>query len=128
MYTNADQILNKRDELVELITGNEPHIIMISEVIPKGQIHPIEAVCVNIQGYNFHLNFDLSDRNLGGSGIRGVAIYVKDDLITDEIAFTTVYKDHVWVEIRLANAEKLLCGCIYRSPTKEKEATKESTK
>ena len=35
MYTNADQFLNKRDELIEFIVNDEPSIIMITEVIPK---------------------------------------------------------------------------------------------
>ena len=34
LYTNADQFLNKKDELLQLIAGNEPNII-ITEVIPK---------------------------------------------------------------------------------------------
>ena len=34
-YTNADQFLNKRDELQMFIAGNEPNIILISEILPK---------------------------------------------------------------------------------------------
>ena len=34
-YTNADQFLNKRDELQMFIAGNEPDIILISEILPK---------------------------------------------------------------------------------------------
>ena len=42
LYTN-DQFLNKKDELLQLIAGNEPNIMIITEVIPKAQINPIEA-------------------------------------------------------------------------------------
>ena len=35
--------------------------------------------------------------------------------------------DHVWVEISLRCKDRLLCGCIYRSPTKEKALIVEST-
>ena len=38
LYTNADQFLNKKDELLQLIAGNEPNIIIITEVIPKATI------------------------------------------------------------------------------------------
>ena len=38
-----------------------------------------------------------------------------------------MFDDHIWVEIPLANADRLLCGCIYRSPTKEKGAAERST-
>ena len=33
IYTNADQFLNKREDLVTVIAGDEPDIIMITEVI-----------------------------------------------------------------------------------------------
>ena len=127
MYTNADQFLNKKDELVEFITGNEPSIIMITEIIPKAQVHPIEAPSLKIHGYNVHLNFEIADSNLGASGIRGVAIYVKEDMDAEEVTFNTVFADHLRVEIPLAKEDSLLCGCVYRSPTKEKEATIKST-
>ena len=34
-YTNANQFLNKIDDLEMLIAGSEPDIIMITEVLPK---------------------------------------------------------------------------------------------
>ena len=34
-YPNADQFVNKRDDLAAVIAGNEPDVIMITEVIPK---------------------------------------------------------------------------------------------
>ena len=41
LYTNADQFVNKRDDLVMSIAGDKPDIILITEVIPKKQINPI---------------------------------------------------------------------------------------
>ena len=38
LYKNADQFLNKKDELLQLIVVNEPHIIIITEVMPKATI------------------------------------------------------------------------------------------
>ena len=35
MYTNADSLLNKRSELVNVILKDQPDIIMIAEVLPK---------------------------------------------------------------------------------------------
>ena len=69
MYTNADQFLNKRDELIEFIVNDEPSIIMIIEVIPKAQVHPIEAASLELAGYSFHPNVETSDSNRGASGI-----------------------------------------------------------
>ena len=91
MYTNADQFLNKRDELVE-VTGNEPDI-MITEVIPKAQIKPIEEPLLNITGYKIFKNFDISLLNLGASGIRGMAIYLKEDLIRNEVTFDAGFNE-----------------------------------
>ena len=40
-YTNADQFVNKKEELVSAIADEKPDIILITEVIPKNQTHPI---------------------------------------------------------------------------------------
>ena len=72
MYTKADQFLNKRDDLVTCIADDEPDIIMITEVIPKAQINPIEVQLLQFNSYNVYVNFDNSETNLGASGIRGV--------------------------------------------------------
>ena len=90
----------KKEDLPEIIAGNEPSVVMITEVIPKAQINPIEASALNIDGY-VYVNFDISKPNLGACGIRGVAIYVKEDLNASEVAFCAEFKDHIWVEIPL---------------------------
>ena len=124
-YTNADQFVNKRDDLAAVIAGNEPDVIMITEVIPKGQNHPISPALLNLDVYEPHLNFDPSMENLGGSGMRGVAIYTKLSLTVREVDLTTDdFKDHTWVEI-LSTDAPILVGCIYRSPSSD--ATKESS-
>ena len=93
----------------------------------KGYIIPIKAPMLEIEGYDHYFNFEISDTSLGASGIRGVAIYVKEELYVSEVTFDTNFNDHIWVEISLTDGESLLCGCIYSSPTKEKEATVKST-
>ena len=100
---------------------------MITEVVPKAQVYHIEAASLELQGYSFHPNFELSDSNLGASDIRGVAIYVMEDLNADKVTFDTILDDYIWEEIPLANPDRLLCGCIYRNPRKEKEAAEKST-
>ena len=54
-------------------------------------------------------------------------IYVKEELETGEIKLPTEYEDHLRVKVKLQNNDRLLCGCIYRSPTNEKSATKDTT-
>ena len=75
LYTNADQFLNKRDDLAMMIVENKPDIILITEVIPKSQSNPINPSLLSLDGYNYHLNFNPEDEDLGKSGIRGVIIY-----------------------------------------------------
>ena len=110
-----------------LIASDEPDIMMLTELIPKAQINPTLEIQISIKGYEIFTNFNYTDTNLGSSGIRGVAIYVKENLICREIKFRGIFEDHVWVEISLKNKDALLCGCIYRSPTDDKLSTIEST-
>ena len=78
---------------------------MFTEVIPKAQKTPILETQVSIDSYGIFTNFHFTDPNLGASGIRGVAIYVKDNLYFKEVQLKSIYDDHVWVEIRLINGD-----------------------
>ena len=75
---------------------------------------------IALNGYVRHTNFEISDSNLGASGIRGTAILVKDELKSRKVKMTNDFDDHVWIELQLNNNDKLLCGCMYRSPKKKK--------
>ena len=66
LYTNADQLPNKKDDLMLFIADNEPDIIMITEVIPKQQKNVIPIVLLD-----HYFNFDIENENLGSSGKRG---------------------------------------------------------
>ena len=103
--------------------------MMITEVIPKGQINPIKQTLLDVEGYKCTTNFDPDECNLGASGIRGVAIYCKQSLKIDEIEFRIDgFRDHVWIEISTKNCGSILCGCVYRSPSNILETNKASTK
>ena len=121
MYANLDQLLKKMEDLEMIIYSNEPDIMILREVIPKAQQNPIQETQIKIKGYKHYCNFYFTKVNLRASGIRGVIIYVKDSL-------KSKYADNIWVKIHLTQKDSLLCGCIYRSPTKEKSITKETTK
>ena len=84
--TNADQLVNKRDDLLMFISNDPPGLI--TEVIPKKQVNPIVIALFDIEGYNCHLNFDPNTSNLGRSG----------------------QHDQIWVEIPTERDEKVLCG------------------
>ena len=61
--------------------------------------------------YQKFVNFKFTDQELGASGKRGVAIYVNEDLETEEIKLQGNYKDHVWTEIRLRNNDGMYVFC-----------------
>ena len=119
-YTNADQFLNKREDLVMAIADQKPDVIFISEVIPKNQTNPIPEALLSIDGYNCLLNFDPNKSNLGASGIRGVAIYTRKTLEVREVEFKIEgFRDHIWIEIPSFDKDLILCGCVYRSPSND---------
>ena len=114
-----------------MIADDKPDIMMITEVIPKGQVNPITRVLLDIDEYECILNFDPNTMNLGASGMRGVAIYHKKNLSVTQVDLPTdEYKDHLWIEIGTNRKNTLLCGCIYRTQSKDvnKEGCMESTK
>ena len=51
MYTNADQLPNKMEELKCFIDGREPDIIVITEVIPKAQRQEVPRVRLKLHDY-----------------------------------------------------------------------------
>ena len=115
LYTNADQFSNKRDDLCMAISGSEPDIILISEILPKAHSHTLTKAGLSLPGYTIFTNFDL---DLLTDGIRGVAIFVLHKLSATEVNFDkNDFKDHLWIKIHLNGTDVLLIGCIYRSPS-----------
>ena len=116
LYTNADQFLNKRDDLCMFITGHEPDIILVTEVLPKVHTQTITKAGLSLHGYTIFTNFDFESPT--HSSIRGVAIFVSLKLSATAINFdSSDFKDHLWIKIHLKGSDSLLIGCIYRSPS-----------
>lgn len=73
-YTNADNLMNKIDELKARIHTISPDILVLVEVYPKtGSSMEITAVELNITGYQMY-------RSKVENRSRGVIIYVSDSL------------------------------------------------
>jgi len=62
-----------------------------------------------LQGYDHYTNID----SVG----RGVAVYIKDHLTTNAtlIDLGIVFKESLWVELKLDDHNKVTLGCVYRS-------------
>ena len=98
-YTNADQFVNKRDDLQMRIANDEADMIFITEVIPKKQANPITQALLHIAGYNCHLNFQPEESNLGAVNMRGVAIYSKINIQVNQVEIPIPnFINYLWLE------------------------------
>ena len=52
LYTNIDQFLNKRDDFSLAIAGNEPDIILITEILPKARCETLSSARLSLEGYS----------------------------------------------------------------------------
>ena len=111
-YTNADGLMNKRDELRVIIVDGKPDIIVVTEIFPKSvDSTSIQSVEMKIDGYRY-----LQSNALASS--RGVGIYYKNYLSVDEcqVLNNHNFAEICWCVVKLSNEENLLLGGIYRSP------------
>ncbi len=77
MYTNADQLRNKMDELRVRATNYEPYIIGITETKPKRASFNVSSAELSIKGYKCYTNSLVT-----GDGDRGCALYTKSKVIS----------------------------------------------
>ena len=70
-YTNADNLINKRSELLTVISADNPVIICITEMLPKHTHLPINECELQVHDYNCFSN--TTESNCHG----GVVIHVK---------------------------------------------------
>ena len=111
-----------------LADGPPPDIIVITEIIPKAQQTPITLARISIPEYSPYLNFDPDLPNLGSSGIRGIAVFISNQIDANETVIAgTDFSEQIWLEISLQDEDSLLLGCIYRSPSGSQPEQNEST-
>lgn len=115
MYTNADQLTNKLEELETRIKIENPHIILVTEVNSKNAKIPPDLVTFHLQG------FQLFHQNVSTDG-RGIIIYIQQS-IKDVIEVTpkTNFSENKIVSIKISKTTDLLVACIYRSESGTKE-------
>ena len=107
-YTNADSLLNKRSELLMHIHNMQPRIIAITEVQPKNTSTTVLESEFHIENYQCYLS---------APGGRGVLLYIHNTLESMEVIIGGgMYVDAVWCTVTMNGTDKLLVGCVYRSP------------
>ena len=108
-YVNADCLSNKVNELIALAVNDMFDIICITETLPKFCINPMM-----IDSYTFAIpNYDCYHCITG----RGISVYVHNQLKSEQIILNADYNDSVWISLDFSNSEKVIIGCIYRSPS-----------
>ena len=119
MYTNADQLVNKMDDLSTLIAGEEPDLILITEILPKCCVNSLSAARLALNGYQSFFNFD-PDSQQTPQSLHGVWIYISNKLLVSEVTFDGYpHHEHIWISVKLMGQDQLLVGCIYHSPSSD---------
>ena len=111
MYTNCDTLTNKTSELKLAIDSNHPDIIVLTEVTPKNNHYILQKSEIEIKGYNLYIS-DFEETNT-----RGVAVYVKKYITSDQVELANAVKDTVWVEITLEKEKKMIIEVLIEVPT-----------
>ena len=110
LYTNADSLSNKVDELESKLYQSRHDICAVTEILPKSSSNVWIDQHYRINGYQIY-------SNLKNAPSRGVALYIKDGFTVKTIECENSLIESVFVEIRLKNDENVICGAIYRSPS-----------
>ena len=109
LYSNVDSLLNKKSELLVLIDELKPDIIGITEFKAKNQFYiPLDSE-YEVPNYDLFMNKDPK---------RGVALYFHKKLNAKEyyLLGNTKFEECVWGTFVGGKGERVLIGCIYRSP------------
>ena len=109
-YTNADSLRNKMSELRTIVSNNKPQLIAITEVKAKNFRFDVKDVELQIPGYEIYKS------DMSSNSDRGCILYIHKSLNPCYVQHKGTYKDAVWCEVGLINNDKLLVGCLYRSP------------
>ena len=98
--------------------SEKPDSIAITEVLPKNMRYTVNKAELDIEGY------ELFPGEIPIGAKRGIIIYVKKSLNAVEVKIDTNFKEGTWIKVNLMGNDKLLFGCIYRSPSSDEENVK----
>ena len=112
IYTNADVLTNKLEELQSIIQQEDADIVAITEVLPKNMIFPVEEFEFELQGYQFVSNIQIA-KSKGG---RGICFYIKEGLHVKRRESCGSFMEDLFADVVLHSGKKISVGLIYRSP------------
>ena len=111
IFSNVDTLSNKCAELEAFLCTESPHIIGLCEIYPKFAMDKTASSTLNLPNYE---KFTPNKQ-----GDRGIVLYIHKSLsaFKVDILSESDFKESVWCEISLKDRDKLLLGCVYRSPS-----------
>ena len=119
LYTNAQSLVNKIDELRSVALDLKPDIILISESWTNKDI---SKAYLSIQGYELQARKDRTDTTAGRGG--GILVYSRYDLIVTKIELKTPFEQVISVRVS-TEAKPLFINLVYRSPNSSAENNEE---
>ena len=117
LYTNADSLANKLDELQTVINEGQPDVIAVTEALPKRSYFKVQEEDLALDGYNSISNFSDAQKHNG----RGIILYVVADITCVKRDVVVEFHEHLMVDIVLATGSEVSIGVFYRSPSSKYE-------
>ena len=109
MYTSCDCLnQTKLIELTHYVQSNSLDVIALTEILPKNSLFDATPEIYALEGYSLFS----SNLNQG----RGVLLYIKESLATSSVQMPFDFQECIWCNLALNMRDKLMIGCIYRSP------------
>ena len=105
-------LLNKLPELSILTADHKPHIIIVTETLPKHCLYPVQECEFQLPGYQMYTNHDRP------SCKRGISAYTRNDVTATIVEILCDYNcsESLWIKIKLKHQDSILVGGIYLSP------------
>ena len=116
MYTNAQSILRKMDELRAYASDRDPDMIMLTETWTN---EGIEDVFLKIKGYELVARSDRED-TVGGRG-GGILVYGKKEINCWRVEAECEFNQRVSIKVKLEAKTEMTMHCIYRSPNSTRQ-------
>ena len=124
LYTNADVLTNKMTELKTVVDMERPEIVIVTEVIPKNRIDPVEEFEIGLDGYYMWHNLEESTNS--SKTTRGIIIYLLNGLCANAVEIEEEFDEAVFLSMNLVKGDTLLLGALYRSPNTSSDANNEN--
>lgn len=124
LYTNADMLTNKMNELNYRVSLEDPDIIAINEVKNQSSKRKstVNELKLDTTGYI------MVDNNIDTEEGRGQIVYVKENLNASQIYLKNKCSEEIVIAIDLSGGNRLVLALLYRSPSGSKEQFREILK